>query len=133
MQNVTDISSHDQAHGRCRALGAVLDRIGDKWVVLIVGALSHGPMRFNALKRMIGGVSQRMLTLTLRGMERDGLVSRTHYPTSPPRVEYALTDLGHSLIEPLQKLSVWADAHLSSIEEARRAHDRRSADALAFG
>ena len=123
MQDVTDISLAPHSHDRCRALGAILDRIGDKWVVMVVGALSHGPTRFNALKRLIGGVSQRMLTLTLRGMERDGLVTRTHHPTIPPRVEYALTDLGRSLIEPLSGLSLWADAHLPEIEASRRAHD----------
>lgn len=129
MTHIPDISPPDHAHGRCRALGAVLDRIGDKWVVMVVGALSHGPMRFNALKRLIGAVSQRMLTLTLRGMERDGLVTRTQYPTIPPRVDYALTDLGHSLIVPLSHLSAWADENLATIEAARRAHEALEADA----
>lgn len=116
----------DDKHDRCRALGAVLNRIGDKWVIMVVGALSPGPMRFNALKRLIGGVSQRMLTLTLRSMERDGLVTRTQYPTIPPRVDYELTELGHSLLGPLNSLNEWAAANLSVIEAARATHDEAS-------
>jgi DNA-binding HxlR family transcriptional regulator len=106
-------------HGRCKALGKVLDRIGDKWTIMVVGALSNGPTRFNALLRLIGGVSHRMLTLTLRGLEQDGLVMRTVYPTIPPKVEYALTPLGRSLIEPLSVLSAWVEMNLPAIEAAR--------------
>lgn len=116
----------DAAHGdtnHCKAVGQILDRIGDKWTVMVVGILSHGPMRFNAMQRAIAGVSHRMLTLTLRGLERDGLVSRTVYPTVPPKVEYALTDLGRSLIEPLQALAAWADRNRPTIEAARVAFD----------
>lgn len=109
-------------HADCRALAEILDRVGDKWTVMVVGTLSAGPVRFNALRR-IGGVSQRMLTLTLRGLERDGLVRRTVFPTVPPRVEYALTDLGHTLIVPLRGLSDWARTRRPAIEEARRAFD----------
>jgi DNA-binding HxlR family transcriptional regulator len=98
-------AGEDHPHADCRALGQVLDRIGDKWTIMVVGALSHGPLRFNALMRRIGGVSHRMLTLTLRGLERDGLVRRTPFATIPPRVDYELTPLGHSLIEPLSALS----------------------------
>lgn len=131
MKNEADlINVPDDCHARCRAVCAVLDRIGDKWVVMVVGTLSMGPIRFNALKRLIGGVSQRMLTLTLRGMERDGLVSRTHYSTIPPRVEYTLTDLGHSLIAPLEVLSAWADFNLPAIEAARQLHNSRKEEEM---
>ncbi|WP_418120691.1 winged helix-turn-helix transcriptional regulator [Variovorax sp. 350MFTsu5.1] len=106
-------------HARCKALGRVLDRIGDKWTIMVVGGLSKGPMRFNALLRLIDGVSHRMLTLTLRGLEQDGLVKRTVYPTVPPKVEYELTAVGRSLIEPLSTLSSWAEKHLPAIEAAR--------------
>ena len=84
----------DDDHATCRAVGQILDRVGDKWSVMAVGTLSKGPMRFNAMMRTIGGVSHRMLTLTLRGLERDGLVKRTVFPTVPPKVEYSLTDKG---------------------------------------
>ena len=115
--------AHPQAD--CRAMGQVLDRIGDKWTIMTVGALSHGPMRFNALLRRIGGVSHRMLTLTLRGLERDGLVKRTAFATIPPRVDYELTPLGHSLIEPLAALAQWGQDHRPEIEQARVAFDQR--------
>jgi DNA-binding HxlR family transcriptional regulator len=109
----------DDDHANCKVLGQVLDRIGDKWTVMVVGGLSKGPMRFNALLRLIGGVSHRMLTLTLRGLEQDGLVKRTVYPTVPPKVEYELTDIGASLIKPLRALSVWAQTNQPAIESAR--------------
>lgn len=110
-------------HSECRRLGKILSVIGDKWTIMIMGALSDGPLRYNELRRKIGGVSQRMLTLTLRRLERDGLLTRTVYPTIPPRVDYDLTSVGRSLIEPLQNLSGWATAHLSIIEEAQKAYD----------
>ncbi len=103
----------------CRALGDVLARIGDKWTVFVVGLLANGPMRFNTMRRMIGGISQRMLTLTLRGLERDGLVTRTVHPTIPPQVDYALTPLGCTLIEPLLALGDWAKEHQAAVEESR--------------
>lgn len=109
--------------GDCRVVGTVLSRIGDKWSILVVMILTDGPRRFNELKRLIGGVSQRMLTFTLRGLERDGLVSRTVYPTVPPRVEYALTDLGRSLQDPVQALGAWAFSNLPAIQEARSRFD----------
>jgi DNA-binding HxlR family transcriptional regulator len=112
-------------HQNCRALGQVLDRIGDKWTVMVVGALSKGPLRFNALLRVIGGVSHRMLTLTLRALERDGLVKRTVHPTVPPRVEYELTKVGKSLIEPLSSLSAWVQKNQAAIEAARLASDAK--------
>src|SRR5262245_52349401 len=92
----------------CRAVSEVLARVGDKWTVLVVGELGQGPKRFNAIRRGLGSISQRMLTLTLRALERDGLVTRTVYPTVPPRVEYALTKLGCSLLEPVSALGLWA-------------------------
>ena len=107
----------------CRRVGAVLSRVGDKWSVLVVSLLADGPMRFNALKRRIGGISQRMLTLTLRGLERDGLVTRTLYPQVPPRVEYALTDLGRDLLGPVSALAGWALENQHRMEDARAAFD----------
>ncbi|WP_371347061.1 winged helix-turn-helix transcriptional regulator [Ancylobacter sp. IITR112] len=111
----------------CLAVSRVLARVGDKWSVLIVMLLAGGPRRFNEMKRMINGISQRMLTLTLRGLERDGLVSRTVYPTIPPRVDYELTPLGHSLREPVMALGQWVEANLADIAEAQAEFDRRAA------
>src|ERR1700740_792952 len=88
----------------CRAVSEVLARVGDKWTVLVVGKLGHGPKRFNEIRRALGSISQRMLTLTLRGLERDGLVTRTVFPTIPPRVDYALTPLGRDLLQPVSAL-----------------------------
>ncbi len=116
-------NTHDPAHDQCRAISDVLARIGDKWTVMVVGLLADGPMRFNELRRTIGGISQRMLTLTLRGLERDGLVTRTVFPTIPPRVDYALTDRGQTLIEPLKLLFAWATEHNAAIEQSRQAFD----------
>ena len=101
----------------------MLSRVGDKWTVLVVMLLKGGPRRFNELKREIGGISQRMLTLTLRGLERDGLVQRTVYPTTPPRVDYELTAMGHSLRDPVEALGAWAFAHMDSIDQARKKFD----------
>jgi DNA-binding HxlR family transcriptional regulator len=109
--------------GDCRGVASVLARIGDKWSVLVIMQLANGPRRFNELKRMIGGISQRMLTLTLRGLERDGHVTRTVFPTIPPRVDYELTELGRGLIEPTQALGQWAQAHIREIERARAKFD----------
>ena len=113
-------------HSGCQKVSDVLARIGDKWSVLIVMLLGDGPRRFNELKRLVGGISQRMLTLTLRGLERDGLVTRTMFPTIPPRVDYELTPLGHSLRTPVQALGEWAFAHHDQIAHARTAFDRRA-------
>src|SRR5262245_28371876 len=112
-------------HGDCRAVASVLARVGDKWSVFVIMMLINGPRRFNELKRTISGISQRMLTLTLRGLERDGLVTRTVFPTIPPRVDYELTDLGRGLAEPVRELGQWAFAHLPEIEGARRDFDVR--------
>ena len=116
----------DPNHADCRGVASVLSRVGDKWSVFVIMMLSDGPKRFNELKRMINGISQRMLTLTLRGLERDGLVTRTIYPTIPPRVDYELTELGHSLKEPVQHLGSWAFAHLAKIQTAREHFDKRA-------
>ncbi len=107
----------------CRAVSEVLARVGDKWTVLVVSTLGDGPKRFNELRRALGSISQRMLTLTLRGLERDGLVTRTVFPTIPPRVDYALTKLGHSLLEPVSSLGLWARQNRSAIHDARRRFD----------
>ena len=115
----------DHEHNECRALGQILDRVGDKWTIMVVGVLSRSPLRFNQIMREIGGVSHRMLTLTLRSLERDGLVARTAYATIPPKVEYALTDAGRSLIEPLRILSNWAIEYRPAIEKARAEFDSR--------
>lgn len=107
----------------CRAVSEVLGRIGDKWSVLIITMLGDGPRRFNELKRMVNGVSQRMLTLSLRGLERDGLITRTVTPSTPPRVDYELTELGRSLLGPVSELSAWALNNRSDIQSARSAFD----------
>ena len=107
----------------CRAVSEVLARVGDKWTVLVVSTLGDGPKRFNELRRALGSISQRMLTLTLRGLERDGLVTRTVFPTIPPRVDYELTKLGRSLLEPVIELGTWARQHRPAIQEARRRFD----------
>jgi DNA-binding HxlR family transcriptional regulator len=107
----------------CRAVSEVLARIGDKWTVLVVSTLGDGPKRFSELRRALGSISQRMLTLTLRALERDGLVTRTVFPTIPPRVDYELTRLGHSLLEPVSGLGLWARQNRSAIEDARRRFD----------
>lgn len=105
----------------------VLDRIGDRWTVLVVVSLSDGPKRFSELDRRIHGVSQKMLTQTLRALERDGLVTRTVHAQVPPRVEYALTEAGRTLIDPLNALADWAMSHMPAIEEARRRYDEATA------
>jgi len=109
----------------CQAVSEVLARVGDKWAVLVVSILGRGPMRFNELKRTIGGISQRMLTLTVRALERDGLVTRTVFPSVPPRVEYELTALGRSLLSPVSSLAAWAIDHRGAIDGARRKFDAR--------
>ena len=108
----------------CRAVSEVLARVGDKWTVLVVSTLGAGPKRFNELRKALGSISQRMLTLTLRGLERDGLVTRTVYPIVPPRVEYELTKLGRSLLEPVSELGAWARKNRSAIADARERFDR---------
>jgi DNA-binding HxlR family transcriptional regulator len=115
----------------CRTISTLLSRIGDKWTVLVVSTLGGGSKRFNELRREIPSVSQRMLTLTLRNLERDGLVSRTVTPSIPPRVDYALTDLGQSLLTPIIGLTRWALAHVSDIHEAHARFDAAQDEAAA--
>jgi DNA-binding HxlR family transcriptional regulator len=107
----------------CRAISETLARIGDKWTVLVVELLAAGPMRFNEIRRTIGNISQRMLTLTVRELERDGLVTRTVFPTVPPRVEYRLTKLGRTLREPLIAVAEWVRKHQPAMMEARKIFD----------
>jgi DNA-binding HxlR family transcriptional regulator len=107
----------------CRAVSEVLARVGDKWTVLVVSTLGDGPKRFNELRRALGSISQRMLTLTLRALERDGLVTRTVFPTIPPRVDYELTKLGRSLLEPVSTLGLWARQNRPAMQDARRRFD----------
>jgi DNA-binding HxlR family transcriptional regulator len=105
----------------------VLDRVGDKWSLHVIHLLGGGTRRFSDLRRMIDGISQRMLTVTLRGLERDGLVTRTVHPTVPPRVDYALTPMGRTLQDTVCALIQWAVEHLADIDAARAAYDHRSA------
>jgi len=106
-----------------RVIRDVLSRVGDKWSLLVIRMLHNGPLRFTQLQRSIDGISHRMLTQTLRNLERDGLVSRTSYPEIPPRVEYAATDLGRSLALPVLGLVEWASTHHASITDSRDAFD----------
>ena len=104
-------------------MSEVLSRVGDKWTVLVVETLGSGPKRFNELRRALGSISQRMLTLTVRALERDGLVTRTVFPTIPPRVDYELTKLGRSLLVPVNGLSAWARANRVAMDAARSKFD----------
>ena len=120
------------AHGgsnECKRVGQLFSLVGDKWTMLIVMLLRDGPRRFSEIKRDAEGISQRMLTLSLRDLERDGLVLRTVLPSSPPRVDYQLTALGKSLLERVMHLGDWALAHLDTIDQARRQFDRRQQSA----
>ena len=103
----------------CRGVASILARVGDKWSVFVIMLLGNGPRRFNEIKRTVGGISQRMLTLTLRGLERDGLVTRTVFPTIPPRVDYELTRVGRTLLEPVMALAAWAEKNRGQIQAAR--------------
>ncbi|MBV9796349.1 MAG: helix-turn-helix transcriptional regulator [Actinobacteria bacterium] len=105
----------------------VLDRIGDTWSVLIVAALAGGPLRYSQVAARIDGISPKMLTQTLRALERDGLISRTVFPVVPPRVDYALTDLGSNLLDLVKALTVWSEEHISDVLAARAAYDTRVA------
>ena len=121
MSTVT-VLEHDSE--RCRVIRETFDRLGDKWTLLIVSILSQGPQRFTTLKYAAEGISQRMLTLTLRKLERDGLVARTVFAEVPPRVEYALTPLGETLVSPITALAEWAIAHQDSITKGQRNFDK---------
>ncbi|MEV4246051.1 helix-turn-helix domain-containing protein [Streptosporangium canum] len=115
-------SGHTRAACRARE---ILERIGDKWSLYVISQLSDRTKRFNELKRDIDGISQRMLTVTLRGLERDGIVSRTMYPVMPPRVDYALTPLGRTLLDAVGFLVCWAEEHVDEIETTRARYDTR--------
>jgi DNA-binding HxlR family transcriptional regulator len=122
----TKVPAPSYLDGDCRGVASILARIGDKWSVFVIMMLGDGPKRFNEIKRKISGISQRMLTLTLRGLERDGLVTRTVFPTIPPRVDYELTELGRGLCQPVEELGRWAIEHQAEIEDARAQFDRRN-------
>ncbi|MFA1544364.1 winged helix-turn-helix transcriptional regulator [Actinomadura monticuli] len=111
----------------CRAR-EILDRVGDKWSLQVVALLGEGTQRFSELRRGIDGISQRMLTVTLRGLERDGIVTRTVYPVVPPRVDYSLTPMGATLMDAAGTLVSWAESHLSEIDAARADYDARAAE-----
>jgi DNA-binding HxlR family transcriptional regulator len=121
----------DPCNPVCRTISTLLSRIGDKWTVLVVQTLGSGSKRFNELRREIPSVSQRMLTLTLRNLERDGLVSRTVTPSIPPRVDYALTELGQSLQKPICGLATWALDNVESIHAAQARFDAEQDSAQA--
>lgn len=118
-------TEHDKEN--CRVVVEMLSRIGDKWTVMVVGALSEGTMRYTELQRSIEGISQRMLTLTLKGLEEDGLVLRTVHPTIPPRVEYTLTPMGRTLTKPLFALYQWTMENRPAMLEARKAYAKAAA------
>ena len=116
---------HPHLTEECRPVSELLSRIGDKWSVLIVSLLGAGPLRFSALRRAIDGISQKMLTATLRSLERDGFVSRSVLPTAPPRVDYELTALGRDLLVPVGALAGWARKNQARVDAARRQFDQR--------
>ncbi len=117
----------DTTDEKCLAVREVLNRVGDKWSVLVVGVLGDGAKRFGELRRSVEGISQRMLTLTVRGLERDGLVTRTIFPTIPPRVDYELTTMGHTLLKPIMALAAWAEENRHAIQEAQNRYDAKAA------
>jgi DNA-binding HxlR family transcriptional regulator len=120
------VPMHHPLHEDCRKVGQILARAGEKWSMLVVMLLREGPRRFNDIKRNTGGISQQMLTRSLRGLERDGMVARTIFPTSPPQVEYRLTELGHSMSEPVLAFGRWVRENLAEIDAARHQFDRRA-------
>jgi DNA-binding HxlR family transcriptional regulator len=122
--------SHTHVSGKCLAVREVLNRVGDKWSVQVVGLLGGGKKRFGELRHSIEGISQRMLALTLKGLERDGLITRTAYPTIPPRVEYELTRLGRSLLKPIRELGNWAGQNRERIQMARDRYDSQKPKSL---
>lgn len=121
----TDVTVGIEAAGACDAVTDMLSRVGDKWSMQVVMRLGGGSCRFNELRRRVDGISQRMLTRTLRNLERDGLVSRTVTPSVPPRVDYALTPLGRSLWQPVTELAGWVLAHRGQVDMARAEYDAR--------
>ncbi|TDC89668.1 helix-turn-helix domain-containing protein [Actinomadura sp. 7K507] len=131
MQHTTGQHTTGQHTGNCRAR-EILERVGDKWSLQVIALLGERTKRFTELKREIDGISQRMLTVTLRGLERDGIVTRTVYPVMPPRVDYSLTPLGATLMEAAITLVAWAESHLPEIDAARADYDARTADPAPF-
>lgn len=115
----------------CRRISEILSRVGDKWTVLVIIQLRESPLRFSEIKRRLGSISQKMLTATLRALERDGVLTRTVYPTVPPRVEYALTSLGRDLLEPVSAMANWATKNADAIDRARAAYDGNARAAAA--
>lgn len=116
--SITDFPTPGESDD-CRVVREILDLVGDKWTLYIIASLKDGPVRFNELRRQIDGISQRMLTINLRGLERDGLVKRTLFPTIPPRVDYELTDVGRTLLAPVMALVMWASSNRGNIQDAR--------------
>jgi DNA-binding HxlR family transcriptional regulator len=125
LERTVELPEHTPSACRARE---ILDLVADKWSLYVITQLGPGPRRFNELKRSIEGISQRMLTVTLRGLERNGLVSRTMYPVMPPRVDYELTDLGRMLLNASLELIAWAEGHLSEIDTAREKYDAAEAE-----
>jgi len=128
-EGYTDVPAAESSHSQgqcCKPIRETLSRVGDKWSLLIISILSETPLRFNELRRRIDGISQRMLTRTLRELERDGLVTRTVTPTTPPSVEYALNDLGRSLMEPVKALIVWIMTNHPQISKSQQKFDKRN-------
>ncbi len=117
------MTTPERGHQNCGAIAGHLARFGDRWTLPVVVTLREGPLRFNQLRRAVAGISQQMLTRTLRALERDGMVSRTVHPTVPPQVEYALTELGISLAEQGVQLGGWVQTHIDEIERYRGAFD----------
>ena len=117
---------HHPLHEDCAKVSQILARIAEKWSMLVVMLLRDGPRRFNDIKRSTGGISQQMLTRTLRSLERDGIVTRTIFPTSPPRVEYRLTELGNAMSEPVLAFGRWVQEHLAEVDAARQQYDQRA-------
>ena len=126
VKSVTEPTSSWDPYARGCPSRDLLDRIGDKWTVLVLGELKHGACRFNQLRKRLSGVSEKMLTQTLRALERDGLVYRTVYPAVPVRVEYALTPVGQTLREPLKMLTEWSVQHIAEVLAAREEYDDRA-------
>jgi len=127
-EGYTNVPTAQPSHSQGQCCGPIretLSRVGDKWSLLIISILSDAPLRFNELRRRIDGISQRMLTRTLRELERDGLVTRTVTPTTPPSVEYALSDLGRSLLEPVKALVAWIMANYPQINTSQQRFDKR--------
>jgi DNA-binding HxlR family transcriptional regulator len=126
MRMTTPIPGKPGTDSSCQKVNLILGRLGDKWTILTISMLAERTRRFNELKRLIGGISQQMLTRTLKALERDGMVIRKVYPTIPPQVEYSLTDLGRSLAVPMMQLATWVLDHLAEIEAQQRAHDQQA-------